>query len=97
MAHRKFSVSQLIIILILCALSLTMLVPILNIFAMSFSDPKLVNELQGYDILSKGFSTINYMVILSNDIVWRSVYNSLFITVIGVAFNILLTSVRLMF
>ena len=92
MAHRKFSVSQLIIILILCALSLTMLVPILNIFAMSFSDPKLVNELQGYDILSKGFSTINYMVILSNDIVWRSVYNSLFITVIGVAFNILLTS-----
>jgi len=69
-----------------------MLVPILNIFAQSFSDPNLVNKLQGYDILPKGFSLINYEVILSNDIVWRSVLNSIFITVTGVAINILLTS-----
>lgn len=92
MAHRKFSLSQLIIILILCSLALVMLVPILNIFAQSFSDPNLVNKLQGYDILPKGFSLINYEVILSNDIVWRSVLNSIFITVTGVAINILLTS-----
>lgn len=92
MAHRKFSLSQLIIILILCSLALIMLVPILNIFAQSFSDPNLVNKLQGYDILPKGFSLINYEVILSNDIVWRSVLNSIFITVTGVAINILLTS-----
>ncbi len=92
MAHRKFSLAQLIIILILCTSALFMLVPILNIFAQSFSDPGLVNKLQGYDILPKGFSLINYKVILSNDIVWRSISNSIFITVVGVTFNILLTS-----
>jgi putative aldouronate transport system permease protein len=92
LAHRKFSLAQLIIILILCTSALFMLVPILNIFAQSFSDPGLVNKLQGYDILPKGFSLINYKVILSNDIVWRSISNSIFITVVGVTFNILLTS-----
>ena len=92
MTHRKFSFSQMLIVLILCASALTMLVPILNIFAMSFSDPHFANLLQGYDILPKGFATINFQVILSNSVVWRSISNSLFITIVGVSLNILLTS-----
>jgi len=64
----------------------------LNILARSLSQPDLVHGLKGYDILSKGFSTVNYQVMLGQPIVIRSILNSLFITVAGVFLNIILTA-----
>ena len=73
-------------------LALTMLVPLLNILAKSISDPALVHQMRGYDILPKGFSLIHYEVILSRPIVLRSIVNSVGITLTGVILNMLLTS-----
>lgn len=77
---------------ILFLITLTMLVPILNIAALSFSDPSKVLQLRGFDILPKGFSLINYNVLFSNPLIVRSIFNSVFITVTATALNLLLTS-----
>lgn len=89
---RKISVGKLAVGGIMLLMVLTMLVPLLNILAKSISDPARVHMLKGYDIIPKGFSTVNYQVILSQPIVIRSIMNSLFITVVGVGVNILFTS-----
>lgn len=89
---QKFSVGKFILGCMLVLISISMLVPLLNILAKSFSHPDLVHNLKGFDILPKGFSTVNYQVILSQPIVLRSILNSIFITVTGVAMNIVLTA-----
>lgn len=90
--RKKVSGGKLVIGFIMVLMALTMLVPLLNILAKSLSDPAKVHLLKGYDILPKGFSTVNYQVILSQPVVLRSIFNSLFITIVGVAVNIVLTS-----
>lgn len=89
---KKISVGKFIIGVIMVLIAMTMLIPMLNILAKSFSDPEQVYLLKGYDILPKGFSTVNYQVILSQPVVIRSILNSIFITVTGVAVNIILTA-----
>jgi len=89
---RKISFGKLICSFIMILMALCMLVPLLNILAKSFSHPDLVHTLKGYDILPKGFSTINYQVILGQPVVVRSIINSIVITVTGVTINIVLTS-----
>lgn len=85
-------ISDCLIYVILILVSLTMIVPFLNIIAKSLSHPSRVSELRGLDILPKGFSLVNYEVILSNNILWRSLMNSIFITVTGTIINIFLTT-----
>lgn len=92
MIKGKIKISTIIISTVLILISLTMMIPFLNILAKSFSDPNKVNELKGLDILPKGFSLINYQVILSNNILWRSLLNSTFITVIGTFISVILTT-----
>lgn len=77
---------------IMLLVALTMLVPILNLFAKSISDPSQVPYMKGYQIWPSGFSLINYKLIFSNQVVWTALKNSLFITIVGVAINILLTT-----
>ena len=88
----KISVGKVFCGLIMMLLALSMLVPLLNILAKSFSHPDLVHSLKGYEILPKGFSTVNYQVVLGQPIVIRSIFNSVFITVVGVFINIILTA-----
>lgn len=90
--NRKITPAKVIMAFILSFLALTMLVPLLNILAKSLSHPDLVHGLKGYHIVPRGFSLINYQVILAQPIVIRSVLNSLFITVTGVILNIGLTA-----
>ncbi|EXG85877.1 ABC-type sugar transport system, permease component [Clostridium sp. ASBs410] len=90
--RKKISIGKLLCGFIMMLLALCMLVPLLNILARSLSQPDLVHGLKGYDILPKGFTTVNYQVILGQPIVIRSILNSLFITVAGVCVNIILTS-----
>ncbi|WP_432665573.1 carbohydrate ABC transporter permease [Wukongibacter baidiensis] len=87
------NVLYLLILIGLFVLTLVMLIPILNILALSLSDPGRVNEVKGMTIIPKGFSLINYKVLLSNPNVLKSIFNSLFITISATTLNILLTSI----
>jgi putative aldouronate transport system permease protein len=90
---KRFTVSKMIIGFILIVITLTMFVPIMNLFAKAFSDPAKVHLLHGYDILPKGFSLINFEVVLSNPIVGRAIANSLFITVAGTCLSVFFTTI----
>lgn len=90
--RKKISIGKLICGFCMTLLALSMLFPLLNILAKSLSHPDLVHSLKGYDILPKGFSIINFQVILSQPVVIRSIFNSVFITFTGVIINIVLTA-----
>ena len=64
----------------------------LNLVAKSFSDPAKVAGMPGWQIIPAGFSLINYEIIFSNPAIWRALLNSVFITVVGVALNVVVTS-----
>jgi len=93
MAGRKWTLSKLLIGLVLTVLTLTMFVPIVNLFAKAFSDPSKVHLLHGYDIWPKGFSLVHFQVVLGNPIVGRALLNSLFITIVGTCLSIFLTTI----
>jgi len=78
--------------LALLAVSLVVLVPMLNLLALSLSDPGRVGEVTGLTILPKGFSTVNYRVLAANPLFVRSIINAIIITVVGTAINLLVTS-----
>ncbi|MFD0715890.1 carbohydrate ABC transporter permease [Paenibacillus sp. GCM10027626] len=92
MLEKRLTTHKLIIGLVLTLLSLTMFVPIVNILAKSLSDPAKVHLLQGYEIWPRGFSFVNYEVVLSNPIIGRALANSLFITIAGTCFSIFFTT-----
>ena len=71
---------------------LVVLVPMLNLVAKSFSDPAKVAGMPGWQIIPAGFSLINYEIIFANPAIWRALLNSVFITVVGVALNVVVTS-----
>lgn len=64
----------------------------LNILAKSFSDPALSPSMSGLRVIPAGFSTVNYDIVFSNKVILPTLWNSIFITVVGTAINILLTT-----
>ena len=76
----------------LVAISVIVLVPLLNLLALSLSDPARVSEVRGLTVVPKGFSLINYRVLAANPLFMRSILNSIFITVVGTALNLVVTS-----
>lgn len=89
---KKFSFYQLILIIIFTFITLTMLIPLLNILAVSLSDPSVSSKMSGLEIIPKKLSLINYKVILSHPVLVPSLLNSIFITVVGTVINMLLTT-----
>ena len=89
---KKFSVGKTIIYLVLFICTLAVLVPILNLLAMSLSDPSRVKDLSGLAIIPQGFSFINYQIILSNPLIVKSIVNSIFVTIVGTGLNLFLTA-----
>ena len=85
-------VSSVCINAIMVFVLLVVLVPMLNLVAKSFSDPAKVAGMPGWQIIPAGFSLINYKIIFSNPAIWRALLNSVFITVVGVALNVVVTS-----
>lgn len=82
---------QWLLMLILFLVTLTMLVPLLHILARSLSDPLQSAGMGGLEIFPRGFSLINYQVILNNKNLVPSIFNSLFITLVGTLINMVLT------
>ncbi|TKC16802.1 carbohydrate ABC transporter permease [Robertmurraya kyonggiensis] len=89
---RRFNWSRSIIYTILFIITLAILIPVLNLVAMSLSDPTRVKELSGLDVIPKGFSFINYEIILSNPLILKSIGNSVFITLVGTFINLFFTA-----
>ena len=89
---RRISVGQLLLTLFMLLLAMTMLIPILNIIANSFSDPMKSPYMSGLRVIPDGFSLLNYSLVLSNTTIIPALWNSVKITVIGTAINILLTT-----
>ncbi|WP_282937585.1 carbohydrate ABC transporter permease [Paenibacillus sp. RC67] len=92
MLERKLTVSKAIIALVLTLVTLTMFVPIMNLLARALSHPSKVNLLHGYEVWPRGFSFINFQVVLSNPIVGKALLNSVFITVVGTCLSIFFTT-----
>ncbi|MDM5330163.1 carbohydrate ABC transporter permease [Neobacillus sp. CF12] len=90
--NKKFNWFTVIVYTLLFLLSLSVLVPILNLLAMSLSDPLKVHNLSGLGIIPEGFTLINYKILLSNPLIVKSIFNSLFITIVGTLINLLLTA-----
>jgi putative aldouronate transport system permease protein len=90
--NKKFNWFTIIVYTFLFLLSLSVLVPILNLLAMSLSDPLKVHNLSGLGIIPEGFTLINYKILLSNPLIVKSIFNSLFITIVGTLINLLLTA-----
>ena len=88
---KRFKISQISIIIIMFSITLTVIFPLLNILARSLSNPNLSSTMKGLDIIPKGFSLINYKIILSNPVILPSLYSSVFITIIGTIINMALT------
>ena len=89
---KKFDHGELVLNLFMLVIALTMLIPILNLLAKSLSDPSLVPRMKGYQVWPSGLDLIHYEVIFSNQIIWTALKNSLFITIVGVVVNILVTT-----
>ncbi len=92
MLEKKLTLHKLIIGLVLTILALIMFVPVANILAKSLSDPAKVHLLQGFEILPRGFSFVNYEVVLNNPIIGRALANSIFITVAGTCLSLFFTT-----
>ena len=89
---KLLSPGQLLLDLIMLLLALTMVIPLLNILAKSFSDPALSPSMSGLRVIPAGFSTVNYEIVFSNKVILPSLWNSVFITLVGTLINILLTT-----
>lgn len=89
---KKIDFPQLILSVVMLLLTLTMIIPLLHILARSFSDPALSGGMSSLEILPRGFSLINYQVLFSNKTLLPSLFNSVFITVVGTFINIVLTA-----
>jgi putative aldouronate transport system permease protein len=91
MVRRKFSLGQLVLMVILFGLSLTMIVPVLNILAKSLSSSQASPRMSGLAILPQDFDLINYRIVFRHPILMPALWNSIVITVGGTLINLLLT------
>lgn len=90
---RKITVSKVMIGIILTLITLSMFVPIMNLIARALSNPDKVHLLHGYEIWPRGFSLINFQVVLSNSLVSKALLNSLFITMTGTCLSLFFTTI----
>ncbi|MDC7238459.1 MAG: carbohydrate ABC transporter permease [Sphaerochaetaceae bacterium] len=82
---------QLLLTLLLLFIALTMIVPLLNILALSLSSPESSVSMSGIRVIPKNLDFINYRIVFNHPVLMRSVFNSIYITVIGTLINISLT------
>jgi putative aldouronate transport system permease protein len=90
--RKRISISQVLLALLLFALTLTMLVPLLNILAKSLSSPTRSISMGGLKILPQELDFLNYRIVFSHPILVPSLINSIIITVVGTIINISLTT-----
>lgn len=80
-------------LIVLTLMALTMLIPILNILAKSFTSPEHMQNMTGLSIIPKGFTLLNYQILFSNPNITKSVVISVFLTVIGTIISLAFTAI----
>jgi putative aldouronate transport system permease protein len=90
--YRRFTIGQIILMLIMGAATLTMILPLLNILAKSLSSPEASINMSGLAIFPKDFDLINYRIVFNHPALMTALWNSIVVTVVGTAINILLTT-----
>jgi putative aldouronate transport system permease protein len=90
--YRRFTIGQIILMLIMGAATLTMILPLLNILARSLSSPEASINMSGLAIFPKDFDLINYRIVFNHPALMTALWNSIVVTVVGTAINILLTT-----
>lgn len=78
--------------LIMGAATLTMIVPLLNILAKSLSSPEASINMSGLAIFPREFDLINYRIVFNHPALMTALWNSVVVTVVGTAINIVLTT-----
>jgi len=89
---KSFTVGQVILVFILGFITLTIIVPLLNILARSLSSSQTSVAMSGLEIFPRDFDIVNYRVVFNHPILMRSFLNSVFVTVVGTAINVFLTT-----
>lgn len=77
---------------ILTLLSVIMLYPMLYEVFVSFSEPLALFKHRGLMLSPQGFSTYAYQWVLKDKEVWTGYRNTIFVIVVGLIFNLSLTS-----
>ena len=75
---------------IVSLLTIIVLLPLINVVACSFSDPNAVNSGKVL-FLPVDFTLNNYKAILDYKVIWIGYRNTIFYTVVGTLFNVVLT------
>lgn len=92
MRKRTNIFTQTLLVVFMLLISLTMLVPILNIFAKSLSSPTASAAMSGLRVIPQDVDFINFKIVFNHPVLMKSIFNSLLITVVGTLINITLTS-----
>lgn len=85
-------VEEAIIVSVLIAIVIVTVQPILNLLAISLSDPAQVPGMSGMAITPKGFSVDVWRLLANHPAVQRGLVNSLFITTVGTLLNVVTTA-----
>ena len=94
MLHEKSFSSRLadiIIVIFLVVFSIIMLYPMLYVIFTSFSEPALLIRHRGILLRPLGFETLAYRIVLANPRILTGYMNTLFVLVVGLVFNLVLT------
>ncbi len=82
---------QLINMILLLVIGLTMVLPLLNVIAQSFSNAVAINS-RTVSLWPVGFTLENYHMILKDSTIWIALRNSVTITVLGTLINLAATA-----
>ena len=89
----RFKLGYVLILIVLGILSLIMIYPIYNQLVISLTGPEAINQADGASIIPRDFTFETYKNVLAVPKVYKGIFNSLFITSIGLVINIVLTSI----
>jgi putative aldouronate transport system permease protein len=89
---RRIELSKVAIYGFLFLSTLAVLIPLINLLAVSLTDPSHAHLMNGLDLIPKKFSLLTYEVLLRNPLIVGGVLNSVWITVAGTFLNLLLTT-----
>ena len=89
---RRVEASKVIFYLALGLCTLAVLIPLINLLAVSLTAPSHAHLMGGLDLIPKKFSLLTYEVLLRNPLIAGGLLNSVWITVAGTFLNLLLTT-----
>lgn len=92
MGIKKHGVGHYLIIIVLTVLALILVYPLYNQLVISLTGTDYISKANGTTVIPYGFTLSTYKTVLAIPKVTRGVFNSIFITAVGLVVNIVLTS-----